>query len=314
MLTLYPPIKPYAEHRLDVDDVHSIYVEECGNPHGIPVVFLHGGPGLGCDSDCRRFFDPERYRIILFDQRGAGRSTPFAELSSNTTQDLVADMEAIRTALDIDKWVLFGGSWGATLALVYAETYPAKVSGMILRGIFLCRQAEFDWFYKEGGASRVFPDYWDEFVGHLPKAERNNVIAAFHKRLHGDDDVARMSAAKTWSRWESMCSTLQPSRVVKEKFSRPHTAVSLAKIECHYFMNHAFIEENAILENASRLKNIPGIIVHGRYDAICPVDNAYALHNAWPESELYIVRNAGHSAMEPAILSALVHATNLMAR
>jgi len=312
MLTLYPEIRPNAEYHLAVDDIHTLYVEESGNPEGIPVLVVHGGPGAGCQESLRRYFDAERYRIILFDQRGAGRSTPLAELRGNTTQNLVADMERIRTHLGIERWLLFGGSWGSTLSLVYAQTHPERVLGLVLRGIFLCRQEDLDWFYQPGGAARVFPDYWKSFEALIPEAERANFTAAYYKRLTSENELERIQAAKTWSIWEGRCATLHPNQAVVEHFGHPHVAISLARIECHYFMNQAFLEPGQILRDAHRLSGIPGIIVHGRYDMVCPIDNAFALNEAWPGSELQIIRDAGHSASEPAIVDALVRATRQM--
>ncbi len=312
MRELYPHIEPYASHSLAVDAPHVLHLEECGNPEGIPVLFLHGGPGAGCEPYHRRFFDPQRYRIILFDQRGCGRSTPHAELAGNTTQALVADIERIRTELGVEQWLVFGGSWGSTLALVYAETFPERVLGLVLRGIFLCRPQEIHWFYQTG-ASRLFPDYWQGYLNPIPEAERDNLLQAYHERLTGDDEVARMAAAKAWSLWEGRCATLQPSRAVVDHFGDPFTALSLARIECHYFINDSFLEPNQILRDAARLKDIPGVIVQGRYDAVCPMESAWALHQAWPRAELKIIADAGHSASEPGILSALVAATDEMA-
>ncbi len=312
MLTLFPEIRPYAEHRLAVDDVHTLYLEESGNPKGIPVLVVHGGPGAGCQDYLRRFFDPERFRIILFDQRGAGRSTPLAELQDNTTQHLVADMEQIRELLGIERWMLFGGSWGSTLSLVYAQTYPERVLGMVLRGIFLCRPQELDWFYQTGGASRVFPDYWEGFESLIPESERTDFISAYYKRLTSDNELEQIQAAKAWSIWEGRCATLHPNQSVVDHFAHPHVAISLARIECHYFINQAFLEPNQILRDAHKLAEVPGIIVHGRYDMICPIDNAFALHRAWEGSELHIIRDAGHSATEPAILDALLKANHQM--
>lgn len=314
MLTLYPAIKPFAMHQVSVDQRHTLYVEESGNPQGLPVVFLHGGPGIGTDPEHRRFFDPMLYHIILFDQRGAGLSTPHAALEDNTTQALVSDMEAIRKHLNIDRWVLFGGSWGSTLALVYAQAHPERVLNMILRGIFLCRQEEFDWFYQEGGASRVFPDAWEKFIGHLTPNERSTVLQSYYNHLTGRDELQRMAAAKAWSEWEGACSCLLPNSQVVDFMTDPHHAISLARIETHYFMNQAFLEPNQILDNMHRIKDIPGIIVHGRYDMVCPLDNAYALHEAWPNSTLEIIRDAGHSACELSIINALVAATNAVAK
>src|SRR5690554_3905754 len=244
MLNLYPDIDPYARHRLAVDEPHELYLEESGNPDGIPVLVVHGGPGGGCEDYHRRFFDAERFRIILMDQRGAGRSTPLAELEGNSTDTLVQDMETIRQFLGIDKWVLFGGSWGSTLSLVYAETYPERVLGLILRGIFLCRQRDLNWFYHEGGASAVFPDYWQDFVAPIPDAERDDLIAAYYERLTGDNELATMAAAKAWSLWEGRCATLRPNQDVVDSFSNPYKALALARIESHYFVNRAFLEDN----------------------------------------------------------------------
>ena len=308
MYKLYPEIKPYATHRLAVDKPHQLYIEECGNPDGLPVAFVHGGPGAGCEPYHRRFFDPNIYRIILFDQRGCGRSTPHAELAGNTTQALVSDMEVIRQHLKIDKWVVFGGSWGSTLGLVYAQTHPEAVSGLILRGIFLCSRREIHWFYQDG-ASRIFPDYWEDFLRPIPEVERGDLVRAYYKRLVGDDEVARMAAAKAWSLWEGRAATLQLSKSVVDHFAKPSTALSLARIECHYFMHDSFLEAEQILRDAHRLADIPAIIVHGRYDIVCPVENAWALHRAWPQATLKIIADAGHSASEQGITDALIKAT-----
>jgi len=313
MLVLYPEIKPFATHRLPVSAVHTLHLEQSGNPMGIPVLFVHGGPGGGTDGNSRRYFDPEYYHIIVFDQRGAGRSTPHAELEDNTTQALVADMEAIREFLHIDKWVLFGGSWGSTLSLVYAESFPERVLGLVLRGIFLCRDKDLQWFYQDG-ASRLFPDLWEDYWQHIPEDERHDMIAAYHRRLTGQDEIARMAAAKLWSVWEGCCSTLRPNTHVVERFSDPHVALALARIEAHYFINDAFLGENQILRDAHKLADIPGFIIHGRYDVVCPLDNATALHASWPASQLYIIRDAGHSAVEPGITDALIRATQEMLR
>ena len=308
MKTLYPPIQPYVSHSLPVGDGHVLHVEECGTMTGVPVVFLHGGPGGGSEPFHRQFFDPDVYRIVLFDQRGSGRSTPHASLDNNTTADLVADIEHIREHLGIDKWLVFGGSWGSTLALVYAETHPDRVKGLILRGIFLCREQDIHWFYQDG-ASHLYPDYWQDFLEPIPEPERGDLLQAYHRRLTGDDEVARMAAAKAWSVWEGRCATLQGRQEVVEHFAQPHTALSLARIEAHYFVNHSFLEANQILANIDRLQGIPGVIVHGRYDTICPVEQAWDLHQAWPEAELNIIGGAGHSASEPGIVDALITAT-----
>ncbi len=310
MLTLYPAIKPYAEHNLKVDELHTVFVEECGEPAGIPVLFLHGGPGIGCEPDHRRFFDPKLYRIILFDQRGCGRSTPHVCLTNNTTQDLIADMEKIRTFLKVKKWMLFGGSWGATLALLYAQTHPRNVTCMILRGIFLGRQHELDWLFKEGGASKFFPDHWQHFLVHVPEARRDNLIQAYYDLLHGQDEVLHMAIAKSWGLWEAELSTLELNPDNEKKFTNPHFALGVAAIETHYFLNHIFIEENAILQNMKKIEHIPGVIVHGRYDMVCPLDNSYEVSKLWPAARLEIIRHAGHAAKEPAILDALIQATN----
>jgi proline iminopeptidase len=308
MIGQYPAIKPYVTHSLAVSELHTLYVEECGSPEGLPVLFIHGGPGAGCEHWHRRFFDPEVYRIVLFDQRGCGRSTPHAELRDNTTPDLVADIERIRAHLGIERWVVFGGSWGSTLALLYAEAHPERVRGLILRGIFLCRPEEIRWFYQEG-ASWLFPDYWEEYLRPIPEEERHDLVAAYYRRLTGDDEIARMAAAKAWSRWEGRTSNLLPRKEVVDHFSEPYTALSLARIECHYFMNDSFLEPDQILRDAHRLADIPGVIVHGRYDAVCPVKNAWQLHQAWSRAELRIIPDAGHSALEPGIVDALVRAT-----
>lgn len=312
MLTLYPDIKPNARHRLAVDPPHELYVEESGNPDGIPVLVVHGGPGGGCEDYYRRFFDAERYRIILMDQRGAGRSTPLAEFEGNTTQKLVDDMEVVRAFLGIEQWILFGGSWGSTLSLVYAQSHRERVLGLVLRGIFLCRPKDIHWFYQEG-ASRVFPDYWQEFLAPIPEGERDDLVTAYYRRLTSNNELEQIQAAKAWSLWEGRCATLHPNPRVVEHFGHPHVAIALARIECHYFMNNAFLEEDQIIRDAPRLEGIPGIIVHGRYDMVCPLDNALALSQAWPEANLRIIRDAGHSASEPAIIDALMHGIDEMA-
>ncbi|GMR15920.1 MAG: prolyl aminopeptidase [Gammaproteobacteria bacterium] len=313
MRNLYPDITPYKTHQIKVDELHSLYIEESGSPEGIPVLFVHGGPGAGCESYHRRFFDPNVYRIILFDQRGCGRSTPHAELEANTTQALVADMEVIRDKLDINCWVLFGGSWGSTLSLVYAETHADQVMALIVRGIFLTRQKEIDWFYQEG-ASRIFPDYWQDFIAPIPEDERENLLTAYYQRLTGENEIAQMHAAKAWSIWEGRTATLKQNKNVIDHFGSAHTALSLARIECHYFMHDSFLEENQILNNADKLQNIPGVIVQGRYDLICPLESAWDLHQVWSKAELKIITDAGHSATEAGTVDALVNATDEMAK
>ncbi|MCW8195385.1 prolyl aminopeptidase [Proteobacteria bacterium 005FR1] len=312
MQTLYPDIKPFETTYLKVDPIHTLYVEQSGNPRGIPVLFVHGGPGGGCSKHDRSFFDPDKYRIILFDQRGSGRSTPHAELTNNTTHHLLEDMEIIRHELGVDRWVLFGGSWGSTLGLLYAEKHPDKVLGLILRGIFLCRKRDLDWFYQ-GGAAHLFPDYWEDFLQPIPEDERHDMIGAYHRRLTSSNELAMMGAAKAWSMWEGLCSTLRPCHEVADDFADTHKALSLARIEAHYFVNNIFIDEAQILKDAAKLEGVPGIIVHGRYDVVCPLDNAFALHRAWPDSELHIIRDAGHASREPGIVDALVRATRDMA-
>ena len=310
---LFPEIAPYVHHSIKVESPHVIHVEECGNPSGIPVLFVHGGPGAGCEDYHRRFFDPELYRIILFDQRGCGRSTPHASLENNTTQGLVADMEVIRQQLGVDQWVLFGGSWGSTLSLVYAQTHTERVAGLILRGIFLCRPHEIQWFYQNG-ASRLFPDYWESFIEVIPEEERTDIVAAYHRILNGSDELQRMSAAKAWSIWEGRTATLMPQDSVINHLADPFTALSMARIENHYFMNDSFLEEDQILRHADRLAGIDGVIVQGRYDVVCPMESAWALHRAWPEAAFKVVGDAGHSASEEGITRALVQATSAMGR
>ena len=312
MLQLYPEIKPYKTQRLAVQPPHELYLEESGDPGGIPVLFLHGGPGAGCDTRNRSFFDPEKYRIILFDQRGAGRSTPHAELQHNDTQALLQDIEVIREFLGVDRWLLFGGSWGSTLGLLYAQQLPERVLALILRGVFLGRQQDLDWFYQNG-ASRLFPDYWEDYVRPIPEAERGDFVAAYYRLLTGDNELARMGAAKAWSSWEAHCATLRPNLEVVQQLSDPHTALAMARIEAHYGVNRFFIEENQILGAADRLRGIPGTIVHGRYDSVCLLENAFSLHRRWHDSELNIVRDAGHAASEPGVTDALIRATRQMA-
>jgi len=312
MRALFSPIRPFKTHSLSVSQGHQLYVEECGKADGLPVVFIHGGPGAACEPYHRQFFDPKIYRIVLFDQRGCGRSTPHAELAGNTTGELVEDMETIRTALDIDRWVVLGGSWGSTLGLVYAETHPSRVLGLILRGIFLCRPRDIHWFYQEG-ASNLLPEQWENFLRSIPEPERHDLVAAYYRRLTGEDEVKRMAAAKAWSLWEGHASTLLPRPAVLEHFGNSHTALSLARIECHYFMNDCFLAPDQIISNAGRLQDIPGIIVHGRYDVVCPVEQAWTLHRAWPKARLQIIPDAGHSATEKGIVDALITATSQFA-
>ncbi|TBU99241.1 prolyl aminopeptidase [Stutzerimonas kirkiae] len=312
MQSLFAEIKPYARHELAVEDPHVLYVDESGMPDGLPVLFVHGGPGGGCDASSRRFFDPTLYRIVTFDQRGCGRSTPHASLENNTTAHLIADMERIREHLGIEQWVLFGGSWGSTLSLAYAQAHPGRVLGLVLRGIFLCRPQEFQWFYQEG-ASRLFPDYWEDYLAPIAEEERGDLMRAFYQRLTGSDQIAQLHAAKAWSGWEGRTATLRPNPQLVDSFTDAHRALSMARIECHYFVNDAFLEADQLLRDMPKIAHLPGIIVHGRYDVICPLDNAWALHRAWPGSELQIIRDAGHSASEPGITDALVRATQDLA-
>ena len=310
MKSLYDPIEPFHHGMLKVSDIHNIYFEQCGNPAGRAVVFLHGGPGGGLSPDYRRFFDPESYRVVLFDQRGSGKSTPHASLEENTTWDLVADIERLREQLGIDSWMVFGGSWGSTLALAYAETHPERVRQLVLRGIFLCRPKEIKWFYQEG-ANAIFPDVWEEYLKVIPEAERGDMLEAYHRRLTSEDETVRLNAARAWSIWEGSTSKLIPDQHLIDDFAETHKALSLARIECHYFMNNAFFDtENQLIENVDRIRHIPAVIVQGRYDVVCPIMSAWELHRAWPEAELQVIKDAGHSMTEPGITSALVEATD----
>ncbi|XGC80498.1 prolyl aminopeptidase [Bdellovibrio bacteriovorus] len=310
MREFYPVIEPYNKGMLKVSDLHTLYFEECGNPQGRPVVFLHGGPGGGVAPDHRRFFDPKAYRIILFDQRGSGKSTPCAELRENTTWNLVKDIETIRTHLNIDKWVVFGGSWGSTLALAYAITHPEKVKALVLRGIFLCRPSEIKWFYQEG-ASQIFPDVWDEYLKPIPENERHDMVTAYYKRLTHDSSEIRLEAAKAWSKWEAATSRLIIDQNAIDDFDDPDYALSFARIECHYFTNNAFFEtDNWLLENVNRIRHIPCAIVQGRYDVVCPARSAWDLHKAWPEAKFTFIADSGHAAAEPGTRSALIEATD----
>jgi len=310
---LYPEIEPYHEFQLKVSASHTLWIEECGIPQGIPVVFLHGGPGAACEPFQRRFFDPEKYRIILFDQRGCGRSTPHAELAENTTENLVADIETIREYLKVEKWLVFGGSWGSTLALAYAEAYAKCVTGLILRGIFLCRQRDIQWFYQDG-ASYIYPDRWQDYLNVIAEDERSDLVAAYYKRLTSDQKETQLEAARAWSIWEGSTSNLIAKPSVLNHFTDQHIALSLARIECHYFVNNSFLRKNQLLEEANKLRDIPGVIVHGRYDVVCPVEQAYALHQVWPSAELIVTPKSGHSATEDENVDALVQATKKFAK
>lgn len=313
MHSLYPAIEPYKTEYLAVDAPHELYIEQCGNPQGLPVLFLHGGPGAGCVAFHRRFFDAAIYRIILFDQRGAGKSRPHADLQGNTTQALVEDIEAIRRLLGIEQWLVFGGSWGSTLGLVYAETHPERVSGLILRGIFLCREQDIHWFYQHG-ASRLFPEQWEQYLAPVAESDRHDMVSAYYRLLTSDDEPTRLEAARAWSLWEGRTLSLLPCAETEQAFADAQFALALARIECHYFTHSSFLEPNQILQNAHKLAGIPGIIIHGRYDVVCPVDNAYALSTVWPRAELQVIPDAGHAASEPGIVDALVSATRDFAR
>ena len=306
----YPPIEPFDTGHLAVGDGHELYYEQSGNPNGKPALFVHGGPGGGGDVNSRRFFDPERYRIVAFDQRGSGRSTPHASLEANTTWHLVADMERLRKHLKLERWLVFGGSWGSTLALAYAETHPTAVSELVLRGIFLLRELELKWFYQFG-ASLLFPEQWQKYLAPIPPAERHDLLGAFHRRLLSDDAVVRLEAARAWSIWEGATSSLLPNPRREDQFGSPEFALALARIEAHYFVNRGFFShENQLLDGVERIREIPGVIVHGRYDVVCPIDTAFELHRRWPEADFRIVQDAGHSAYEPGITAELVAATD----
>jgi proline iminopeptidase len=308
--TFYPPIEPYNTGRLRVSPLHEVYFEESGNPKGKPVIFVHGGPGGGTDPKQRRFFDPAAYRIVLFDQRGCGKSTPHACVEENTTWHLVEDMETLRRHLGIERWQVFGGSWGSTLALAYAQKHPERVTELVLRGIFLLRKQEIHWFYQHG-ASVLFPDAWEDFLAPIPPEERGNLLQAYHRRLMGEDARVRQEAARAWSVWEARTSYLLPNAATISHFGEDEFSLAFARIETHYFVNGAFLRSDSqLLEDVPRIRHIPGVIVQGRYDIPCPVESAWALHKAWPEAELKIIPDAGHAAAEPGITAALVEATD----
>ena len=312
--TLYPPLEPHRSGMLAVSPLHTLAWEESGNPGGKPVVFLHGGPGGGTEPKQRRYFDPAHYRIVLFDQRGCGKSTPHAELAENTTWHLVQDIEALRVHLGIERWQVFGGSWGSTLALAYAQKHPERVTELVLRGIFLLRQKEIDWFYQRG-ADALFPDAWESYLAPIPEGERSDLLHAFHRRLTSDDVATRLAAAKAWSIWEGRTSTLLPSPELVARTSGETFALAFARIECHYFVNRGFLtHDTQLLDDVARIRHIPAVIVQGRYDVVCPMESAWALHRAWPEANLVVVDDAGHSASEPGNVAALVEATDRFAR
>ncbi len=303
-LDFYPPVEPYHTEMLRLDNVHTMYLEQSGNPAGIPVVFLHGGPGAGASATHRQFFDPAFYRIVIFDQRGAGRSTPLGELKNNTTPHLIADMETLRKHLGIERWIVFGGSWGSTLALAYAVHHPAQVMALVLRGIFLCRQSEIDWFLY--GLKNIFPEAWHKFVGLLPVVERSDILNAYYKRLTDPDPAVWLPAARAWSTYEGSCSTLLPNEALVANFSSDRVAIGLSRIEAHYFKHDIFLPDNFLLENIGKIRHIPGTILQGRYDIVCPIVSADDLSRAWPEAAYHIIPDAGHSAFEPGIRAKLI--------
>jgi proline iminopeptidase len=311
---LFPEIEPYATRLLKVSALHTIHFEEAGNKDGVPVVFLHGGPGGGLSPTYRRFFDPAHYRIVLIDQRGCGNSTPHGELTENTTWDLVRDIERVRETLGVRRWIVFGGSWGSTLGLAYAVTHPDRVLGLVVRGIFLCRKKELQWFYQDG-ASTIFPDAWEDYLAPIPADERGDLIAAYYRRLTSSDEAERLRCALAWCRWEATTSYLVPNEANIREHAEPRRALALARIECHYFKHDTFFaSDNFLLENVSKIRHLPGVIVHGRYDLVCPMSNAWDLHRAWPEAAFTIVPDAGHTAMEIGTRSRLLEATEAFKR
>ena len=313
MTTLFPPIEPYNHGWLSVGDGHEIYYEESGNPSGKPCLFVHGGPGGGASPAARQFFDPDKYRIVLFDQRGCGRSKPHASIEANTTWHLIDDIELIRETLGIDRWLVFGGSWGSTLSLAYAQSHPERVTELVLRGIFLLRAQELQWFYQHG-ASALYPDAWQHYLAPIPNAERHDLISAFHSRLTSEDPEVRLSAARAWSVWEASTSFLIQNEDFMAQLDEPEAALAMARIECHYFVNGGFFESpNQILEAVDKIRHIPCVIVQGRYDVVCPPTTAWDLHRAWPEADFKLIANAGHSAFDPANAAALIEATNRFA-
>jgi proline iminopeptidase len=308
--TLYPEIEPYDTGMLKVSDLHTLYYEQSGNPNGKPVVFLHGGPGGGTNPKCRRFFDPAVYRIVLFDQRGCGKSTPHAELHENTTWNLVNDIERIRGHLGIDKWQVFGGSWGSTLALAYAQTHPERVTELVLRGIFMLRRWELEWFYQKG-CDALYPDAWETYLKAIPEVEHGDLMSAYYRRLTSSDPIERVEAARAWSVWEGATSYLWQDESHIQSSGEDEFALAFARIECHYFVHGGFFEhDDQLLRNVERIRKIPAVIVQGRYDVVCPMRSAWDLHRAWPEADLRIVQDAGHSAFEPGNISELINATD----
>lgn len=310
---LYPKIEPYTIGMLRVSDTHEIYFEECGNPDGKPVVYLHGGPGDGCHDIYRRYFDPKAYRIVLFDQRGCGRSKPHASLVDNTTWHLVADIEALREHCGIDTWQVFGGSWGSTLALAYAQTHPDRVSELVLRGLFTLRRSEVEWFYQEG-ASHVYPDFWEDYVAPIPEDERGDMMAAYHKRLTGDDEAAQIECARAWTTWEKSTAFLWPDPDPLTDVDPEHFALAFARIESHYFMNGGFFDsDDQLIQNVDKIRHIPAVLIQGRYDMCTPMRTAWDIHKAWPEADFYLVGDAGHAGSEPGNVHELIRATDRFA-
>ena len=307
---LYPEIEPTASGWMTTDSVHEVYWEECGNPHGLPVIVLHGGPGGAVNPSMRRYFDPAKYRIVMFDQRGCGKSRPNASLEANTTWDLIADIERLREQLGIEKWVVFGGSWGSTLSMAYAITHPERAKALVLRGIFLLTKKELCWFYQDG-ASMIFPDAWERFVAPIPEKERHDLMGAYYKRLMGNDEKARTEAAVAWSSWEGETVSVEGPASRPDKFAEPEFAVAFARIENWYFTNGGFFPtENWLIENVDRMRHIPTWIAQGRFDVVTPISGAWALHKAWPEAKLDIVPDAGHASTEPGIIDSLIRATD----
>jgi proline iminopeptidase len=309
---LYPTIRPFHQAHLRVSKLHELYYEESGNPKGKPVVFLHGGPGGATDPTMRRFFDPKGYRIVLLDQRGCGASRPHAELRDNTTWDLVNDLEALRTHLGLERWMVFGGSWGSTLALAYAQRHPERVTELVLRGIFLLRRSELEWFYQDPlGAGSIFPDLWERYVAPIPPAERGDMMQAYYRRLTSEDAATRTTAARAWATWEGATSFLRTNPAYVDKFDNPSYAAAFARIEAHYFVNRGFMDsDDQLLRDIELIRHIPAVIVQGRYDMVCPMRSAWDLHRAWPEADLRIVPDAGHSAFEATTTQQLVAATD----
>jgi proline iminopeptidase len=312
--TLYPAIEPYRSGWLRVSPLHEIYWEESGNPKGKPALFVHGGPGAGADPRSRRFFDPKRYRIVVFDQRGCGRSRPHASLEDNTTWHLVSDIERLRAFLGIERWLVFGGSWGSTLALAYSQAHPRRVSELVLRGIFMLRKWEIDWFYQDG-AGALFPDRWENYIAAIPRRERGDLVTAYYRRLTSPNRATRVRAARAWSIWEASTSHLLMDEANIDKWGEEDFAVAVARIECHYFVNKGFLRrEDQLLRGVARIRHIPSVIVQGRYDVVCPIRTAWDLHRRWPEADLRVVPDAGHSALEPGNTHELVSATDRYAR